>query len=811
MYLGNDDIDNLDPQLLISLQIPPPRAPSAIHSIRQNSGTSAPGDGNGENSSMKSAGAPRKRQKLNLTKCQQCRVARKKCFPENRKWPDKCERCLKHKPHPLACSKPEVNENKRGPNKKKITTSQLSSSTSQKLKYPDGSDTETVGTFERDRGEVYSESESDSYDFAKPTAIVKRPKGKRSLSETNVRNEKSTTFMYDNLKDGEFRILQLHPGRMDEDIVCSFETDFIDPHGRPSGAIMYATISYYWAAEAQEGPEDGMEITLVKQSPEGDSQSRRWPIKSNLWTALLNLRHPTKERYFWVDALCIDYTKRYRNDPEEKTKQTKLKRHIFMGAKNLCFWLGDYELIKQALNFIPVILERVGSISKLIDDKNYIGCWNAFIMLLKNPAFHRLWLLQEVAISQRSQKQRVSMHCGNTAKDYMDFVDAVGIFASCRDAVADLFRKAPKEWEVDPNILNDDLIRLTELFVDISTNAIRLPETDVSGEGSTDQLTPHWDTDQKLLTLEALVSKLTAFGCGDSRDRVFSMLGLAKDTTEEVTIDYKTSVVQIYENFVYHTIKHSKSLDIICRPWAAPPESTEQSYPSWISSKNTKYTTAVSFVGLPGQSSYHASKCQPAQIVDRVPGSRGSLIVTGAILDTVAKLGDYIYEGMIFKQWLDLGGYDIEQHNKIPSDFWRTLVANLGSDGLCAPVWYRRALGHCITYRSADGSIDTKSIMESEHADSLIRSFLSRVQSVIGGRKFLVTKNGLKGLVPRETQHNDTICVLYGCSVPVVLRAQEDMEKKTSYWEVVGECYVHGMMNGEFFDRGRSSLQFELR
>jgi hypothetical protein len=37
----------------------------------------------------------------------------------------------------------------------------------------------------------------------------------------------------------------------------------------------------------------------------------------------------------------------------------------------------------------------------------------------------------------------------------------------------------------------------------------------------------------------------------------------------------------------------------------------------------------------------------------------------------------------------------------------------------------------------------------------------------------------------------DIICVLFGCSLPVVLR------KKNGYYNFLGECYVHGIMEGE--------------
>lgn len=37
------------------------------------------------------------------------------------------------------------------------------------------------------------------------------------------------------------------------------------------------------------------------------------------------------------------------------------------------------------------------------------------------------------------------------------------------------------------------------------------------------------------------------------------------------------------------------------------------------------------------------------------------------------------------------------------------------------------------------------------------------------------------------------ICILFGCSVPIVLRKHP----REKYFILIGECYIHGMMDGE--------------
>jgi hypothetical protein len=62
-------------------------------------------------------------------------------------------------------------------------------------------------------------------------------------------------------------------------------------------------------------------------------------------------------------------------------------------------------------------------------------------------------------------------------------------------------------------------------------------------------------------------------------------------------------------------------------------------------------------------------------------------------------------------------------------------------------------------------------------------------------RKLLVTANGYFGLAPQAARQGDIISILLGCSVPAILRP-DDRERGGCY-RLVGECYVHGIMNGE--------------
>jgi hypothetical protein len=61
-------------------------------------------------------------------------------------------------------------------------------------------------------------------------------------------------------------------------------------------------------------------------------------------------------------------------------------------------------------------------------------------------------------------------------------------------------------------------------------------------------------------------------------------------------------------------------------------------------------------------------------------------------------------------------------------------------------------------------------------------------------RRFFVTENGRIGLGPVGAEVGDEVCILFAGEAPFVLR------NKTGSHRLIGECYVHGIMDGEAMD-----------
>jgi len=72
-----------------------------------------------------------------------------------------------------------------------------------------------------------------------------------------------------------------------------------------------------------------------------------------------------------------------------------------------------------------------------------------------------------------------------------------------------------------------------------------------------------------------------------------------------------------------------------------------------------------------------------------------------------------------------------------------------------------------------------------------LRDALMQRDRINLGRRLVTTKRGYVGMALETTQKGDVIGVHLGCTMPVVLRPVGD------HFRVVGECYIHGLMEGE--------------
>ncbi|KAF2240006.1 HET-domain-containing protein, partial [Viridothelium virens] len=336
---------------------------------------------------------------------------------------------------------------------------------------------------------------------------------------------------------------------------------------------------------------------------------------------------------------------------------------------------------------------------------------------------------------------------------------------------------------------------------------------------------------QPLLDLEYLVCSLSIFNVLKPHDTIYALLGIAKDTSptaanqefrvsdhteralemfmekKRYTVSYEAPYVDVCKEFIQFCIERalhidpSRALDVICRPWAAElslsaKSADEMSMPSWIPQlskasygMDTKpgvegmkmgRKNADPLVGLPTLThrNYKAAETKGLDMKSfrtrlknesRTQLKYFSMYVKGFILDEIQDVQPSSQNGSIPSEWAEFAGWRNTQGDP-PDRFWRTLVADRGRDGKNPPVYYSRACKESFNKGSfQSGTVDTNGLISNER-NSVVAQFCRRVQAAIWNRALVRTKHGKLGLVSKNVQAGDLVCILYGCSVPVILR-----------------------------------------
>jgi len=142
--------------------------------------------------------------------------------------------------------------------------------------------------------------------------------------------------------------------------------------------------------------------------------------------------------------------------------------------------------------------------------------------------------------------------------------------------------------------------------------------------------------------------------------------------------------------------------------------------------------------------------------------------------------------------------------------FWRTLVKNQDEIGreassemgpACFEPWFKAMSGSVshMLEALAHGQSD-----ESRQRPEPL--FNDLVHMACNGTRMARTSRGFIGTVPRGAKVGDRIVVLYGGQTPFVLRRDEERDM----YRLVGDCYVHGLMQGEALNMELEEHKFEL-
>ncbi|KAE9375141.1 HET-domain-containing protein [Stipitochalara longipes BDJ] len=112
-----------------------------------------------------------------------------------------------------------------------------------------------------------------------------------------------------------------------------------------------------------------------------------------------------------------------------------------------------------------------------------------------------------------------------------------------------------------------------------------------------------------------------------------------------------------------------------------------------------------------------------------------------------------------------------------------------------------RSLLRLFLMKKMDSKRDDSFAFPSDRGGS---SYMSFMQQMYGRRAFR-TENGYVGLGPAGMTTGDNVCIIFGAQVPYVLRP----DGKGRY-QLVGEAYIHGIMDGELIEKRADEVDFTI-
>ncbi|MCJ1360121.1 MAG: hypothetical protein MMC33_010124 [Icmadophila ericetorum] len=589
------------------------------------------------------------------------------------------------------------------------------------------------------------------------------------------------------------RLLQLAPGDGSDTIRCSIRYQYLKQD------IKYEALSYCWGDPTITKP------ILVENAP--------LKVTENLYLAFQHIRFKDRPRLLWIDAICINQA-----DTEEKNAQVRLMRRIYQGAAEVLIWLGKaadnsdaaFELIRRlvfANDYDSIydirrlyLWDNVPKLFNLPPTTERV--WYDMFGLLRRPWFSRAWVIQEVAVASKAQ-----VICGRETSSWKNFAKAFMYVGKVGHGVT--FGADAIEW---------------------------LAVLEAARER---HLTSHKES-----ALQVLLRHRQAMTT-DPRDKIFAFHGILNQPEHSrftFDVDYRIPTAEVYKKLAIGMLCHDQTLDILSVAHVCE-KSNVSGLPSWIPDWSTPESTASLLeMESEGQVRYNAtasSQYTPVfkrdntrlrlegYLVDRIlliSEMAGNTMVVNHVPTSIAESApQFIQQQKVLQNWENVAGARVYWRKyaltgeSIIDAYWQTLVAGR----MFGPYedmkklherWYNQmAKFRVLQVLRLDRlwlfqllcyiTVSICMIAQFFNLPSLIQWVMPNPESIfltlcspVKNRRIVLTDHRMIGLVPGSAQDDDFIALFKGGRLPLVVRP------KDGDWELVGDCYMHGIMAGQIWD-----------
>ena len=487
-------------------------------------------------------------------------------------------------------------------------------------------------------------------------------------------------------------------------------------------------------------------------------------------------RRRTVTLTFWIDAICIN-----QDDKAERSGEVSRMAEIYENASAVYADLGPASEDEQSAfgkmeylsRFMRTDLQRIESeevnISTFLESIRLppefvepydAQMWEGLASFFRRSWWTRVWIVQEAtAISSEDTR----LLCGE--------VEVLLAHAfSCNVAMA--IAEVRQVWGSMPK-------------PSMPWGAVdRISKIEAKRQG------------KAVIPLLDVLQEFRGLSATDPRDIIYAALNIASDLKEgDIQADYTIPVANVYRGVAVHYLKNaveplrilsycgtdSESLNIQVG-WASWVPDWQEELPSFM------LPNCVTAEDGSQRLAYHA--CGIAQFSAELYPIRmenNVLMIHGFLIDQLSSLSDpsilpFVRDSIqLLNTWVPKGPTALYRTGETMFDaFLKTVVANM-SDSVNNPQ--RGGKAH---WGIEKGFVNE----EFEH-----------VLRYTHYRRLAYSTNGYMALVSHQAKEGDLLYALFGGSVLYVLRPEGER------FIFVGECYVHGLMDGEamqFLETGQA-------
>ncbi|KAF2131097.1 HET-domain-containing protein, partial [Dothidotthia symphoricarpi CBS 119687] len=580
-----------------------------------------------------------------------------------------------------------------------------------------------------------------------PTFVEQPPQSRRAYpgDKSAIEHELHQPLHYGTLTHDHIRLLKIDHAMMDDDVLRGFELVTVPLETAPE----YEALSYCWR---------DMRLCTGIFFPGCDGSQRVLRITEDLATFLyVIIRSQVRPRYLWIDQISIN-----QQDTNERNTQVRFMGNIYQNASQVLVWLGqqsDFQPERQSLPMNPEPHTDVGGISVLQ--------WIMSSAIFARPWFSRLWVFQEVV-----QAKLIKVFVGDSPRTWQSLDDLA-------------------RWLWDSKE-SSDMALIYAYINPVFLYHVQKAKEEIATQGQMNLA--RW--------LPQINGRLK---CRDARDKVFALLGCAKDMFPVDFVDYRKTNTDVFTDFARILIERTESLSIIA--YFNPERNCN--VPTWVTQWDQFYK--LSLEGIDREYPYSASRGRAHITVPSTNAQR--LTVQGKVVDIIEVDMNLLRCNYPTHTIVVLYSNLISMLDQVWPKMRHVYHSPIQPIDCCSvtdyycPNFVRDAVDALLCH---DGhSLDKiYSVIESLlflirdgyspsglSGDIIVVSssqFMREIAKSVG-RRLVILQSSRMAMVRGVAQVGDPIVILHGLNTPCVLHKTEEKGE----WQFCGDTFVKGIMQGE--------------